>query len=130
VGLDTKVTNSSSSRSRERRWTFSLALILWATVLAAGSWQPLRPEGFHTGLAHRSIHIFCFGILALLADLVMSLRGRWIYNALGCLLLGVGLEVLQYFTYRISFEWSDIWNDGIGIGLGLALGLALRRVST
>ena len=72
-------------------------------------------------MLHGAEHAVAFGILALmLFSLCRNRRQKWVVT-LAMLCFAGGLELGQHRIYGQSFEWWDVWDDGIGILLALLL---------
>jgi hypothetical protein len=123
-----RIDPARGSKQWPRKPGFTFALIVWAMTLAIVSLQPARPELFRVGLAHRTAHMLCFGMLSLLATAVFTRNKALPATAAACWLFGIGLEVAQHFKYHIPLEWGDIRDDGIGIGILIGLRMLTRRV--
>ena len=76
---------------------------------------------------HGLEHAVAFGILALILLSLCRNRGqKWVVS-LAMLCFAAGLELGQHQIYGQSFEWWDVWDDGIGVLLALLL-LEFTRV--
>lgn len=101
------------------------ALLGWALVIAVvvGSLVPagvLRP--LTAALGDKALHAGSYCLLMIwFGGLYERAKHPWI--ALGLLLLGIGLDLLQLDTATRSFELADIAADAIGILVGLALSM-------
>ncbi len=108
-----------------RHWRgLLLALLIAVTVLA------LIPDPPTNGLPQgdKLNHLLAFGTLAAVASL--STREGWrraLTAAIGLLLYGGWIELVQTLLPWRSGEWLDLAADAVGIAIGLTAAALLRR---
>lgn len=95
---------------------------LWVACLLVASLQPVRLGIARAGtVSHLILHVFAFGIPALLMSLPDT-RRIWIWAAIASTLsLAAGIEVVQRLLYRHAFEWPDLAADVAGIAMAIVL---------
>lgn len=97
----------------------------WALVagVVLGSLLPGRALATFA-LEDKLVHAFSYCLLMIWFAGLYE-RRRHVVIAVGLLLLGALLDVLQGGVSSRSFEWLDVAANGLGIVLGLGLSLSL-----
>ncbi len=103
-------------------WRATLALLL-----AVITWLALTPKPPpEAGLLWDKLnHFGAFASLAVAG--YMGFQRRWVPVALGLLVYGGSIEVLQALTPTRVGDWVDLLADAIGIALGLGLAAVVAR---
>ena len=112
---------------RRRRWIFSLLSCLGVLAIVVVSFLPVRDKSsLHTrGRLHSPGHLVAFGLVAfLIGGSVRSPRAR-VVLAVVMVLLGFGVELGEYLTFKAPLEWKDVLMDVVGIAGGTLLALAV-----
>ena len=85
----------------------------------------------HTmGALHIWYHLALFIILGVLAVRSSAKPAVRCCLLLCAALLGLGIESLEAFRYRIPLEWYDVRTDIAGVAIGAILGWLLSRRAT
>ena len=113
-------------------WERAAVPAWYAAILAVilGSLWP-KPPDVLPGQSDKLIHLLMYLVLAFIP-------ARWFYPArkvsraaVFVFILGVVLEIGQYWSPGRFFDWADLAANVAGTGIGLALGMtALRMVRT
>ena len=74
----------------------------------------------------KMIHFFGYGTLAVVFILILRPL-HFIPGLIGLVGLGVGVEILQGYTFRTQ-EWGDIYANMLGVAVGGLLGLLVRGI--
>jgi len=69
---------------------------------------------------HGILHVLLFGVLGVLAVLSTARRYR-VLIILGCIGLGLAIEIAQSFVYPDAIEWRDVRDDAKGVIVFAAL---------
>jgi hypothetical protein len=112
------------SRDSIRGQYYRLAAVAYAVAITIGSLQPRRFRSIsHQSPLHPLFHVFIFGTLCVLATKGFAGKRAGLWIALGCFLLGLGIETAQHLIgmQPQQMEWNDVADDGIGIGLAVWL---------
>lgn len=72
-------------------------------------------------------HALSYGLLTVLGGLAYRHTGQFRWVVLGCVTLGIALELAQLFVPGRNGDVADAFANGIGAAAGLGLILALRR---
>ncbi|SDB81337.1 VanZ family protein [Williamwhitmania taraxaci] len=105
---------------------------LWIGALFVGALIPglgvgrVTIESFSFRADYLCHALAFFGIVAIftmaqLNDIVIFKRFAWIKLILLCIVLGISIEVLQYFIPGRSFNLFDILSNLVGLSFGLLL---------
>ncbi len=106
-----------------------LMLILWCISILIVIYYSLVPQvEFPVDFwnADKAYHCAAYGWLAILPMMGFTVRRLAISAALSMIILGILLEVGQYFIPGRSFSLLDIAANTIGVLLGIFLGDRLR----
>ena len=96
-------------------WWFAIALVTLGSLLPA-MLLPVVPEG-----GDKFEHLSGYGLLAAIAVQVFATRGALLRAAVGLVLLGVLLELVQGFlTSTRSMDAMDALANAAGVVLGMA----------
>jgi VanZ family protein len=114
-----------------RNWTTSwlprIAFWLFWPALALVIWGELTPHPPAMGESDKVLHFLAYFGLAGLASTALRYRRAVILAALGLILLGGVLEVLQMFTGRDAELLDEVANT-IGVLSGTCAGLLFLRL--
>lgn len=106
-----------------RLW-LTLSWLLIALIVFL-SLSPKVPDVMHFNHSDKLQHLAAYLVLSLwLANIYPKDRHR-LSLALGCVAMGVCLEVLQGLSGYRTFEYADMLANGIGVLLGWTLGKTL-----
>lgn len=106
------------------RWLFWLCVVAGVALALAPAPERKTPWFAH---ADKLQHTVSFAVLVGLGWRA-RLGPRW-RLAVGLLLLGAVIEVLQSFTATRTAEWADLLADAIGIAAGLGVASWIERRS-
>lgn len=101
-----------------RRLWMALGL-LWLLAGVVLSLIPMPPLPLNVDYADKWQHLLGLGLMMLYAGMLFPRERRW--AALGLLIYGIKIEMLQLLVPWRSAEWMDIVADALGIGLGWCL---------
>lgn len=106
------------------RWLFWLCVVAGVALALAPAPEHKAPWFAQADkLQHAASFAFLFGLGRLAR--FPSVR----HLALGLLVLGAAIEVMQSFTATRTAEWADLLADAIGIAVGLGIAARLERRS-
>lgn len=125
------MSGGDSSKSQIRRW-LSVGYIL---LLMALMWLPLGGMGIPMNnfvLGIRIDHLYHAAVYLPAVGLLSPLWGRHLlFTWLGCLLLCIVTESVQWLLPYRGFDINDLLANmiGVSLGLGMALLFHLKRVT-
>ena len=114
----------SDHESKSDKWSRPI-LILWGVSIGAVVFLSLVPRvelPVDFWNADKLYHCAAYGWLALLPVIGFAVRRTALYAALSAILLGILLEVGQYFVPGRMFSVPDILANMLGVILGIFLG--------
>ena len=111
---------------KELRWGRFWWLCDWAILLAVVLGSLIPPNEFPKPVAlfnDKVLHFVAYFLMAFwFAGSLERRRYPWV--AIGLLVLGAAIEVLQYFMgFGRDADWRDFVADGLGVALGLGIAL-------
>jgi VanZ family protein len=112
---------SKWSRSIIFLWFISICIVIYYSLIP----QVEFPINFWN--ADKLYHCAAYGWLAVLPIMGFSLRRFALPAALSMILLGVLLEIGQYYIPGRTFSLLDITANSLGVILGIILGNDLRK---
>jgi len=119
----------SDHESKSDKWSRPI-LILWGVSICAVVFLSLVPRvelPVDFWNADKLYHCAAYGWLALLPVMGFADRRTALYAALSAILLGMLLEVGQYFVPGRMFSVPDILANMLGVILGIFLGRFIRK---
>ena len=119
----------SDHESKSDKWSRPI-LILWGVSICAVVFLSLVPRvelPVDFWNADKLYHCAAYGWLALLPVIGFADRRTALYAALSAILLGMLLEVGQYFVPGRMFSVPDILANMLGVILGIFLGRFIRK---
>ncbi len=78
--------------------------------------------------ADKVAHALAFFLLGLLADLAVPGRRFDWENFLSLLLVGIGIEILQFYTCYRTASLADLVADAIGLGIYFMIRPRVRKI--
>ncbi len=114
-------------RNWSLRWLPHAAFWLFWPALIIVVWGELTPHPPHIQASDKLLHFIAYFGLAGLASTALRYRRAIVLAALGLIVLGGALEVLQMFTGRDAELLDEIAN-GIGVLSGTCAGLLVLRL--
>jgi len=119
----------SDHEAKSDKWSRPI-LILWGVSIGAVVFLSLVPRvelPVDFWNADKLYHCAAYGWLALLPVIGFADRRTALYAALSAILLGILLEVGQYFVPGRMFSVPDILANMLGVILGIFLGRFIRK---
>lgn len=102
-------------------WVFSMVIVIWLSLTPKVEF----PIDFWN--ADKLYHCAAYAWLAWLPMIGFGNRSRALTASLSMILLGVALEIGQYYVPGRTFSFLDMTANGLGTMLGLFAGRCLRK---
>jgi len=126
------VTYSEMIKDSERtvlKWK-QVILCLWVLSMVAISYASLFPRldvPMDFWNADKFYHFLAYGWLALLPPLCFEEHRTAVIASLSMILLGILLEICQYYIPGRLFSWYDVAANSAGVIASLSIGKGLRN---
>ena len=121
--------NRSGYNMEFSKWS-RIILLLWGISICIVIYYSLIPKvefPINFWNADKLYHCAAYGWLALLPMIGFAIRRVALTAALSMIILGVLLEIGQYYIPSRSFELLDIMANSLGVILGIFLGHYLKK---
>lgn len=115
------------TRKRLTELSRTAALILFWPAVALVVWGEMRPPSENPQVWDKLLHFTAYFGLSGIAYLALGGGRRALWAALGLIVLGGALEIVQGMTGRDMSAWDEVANT-IGVVVGVIAAFAYMRV--
>lgn len=102
-------------------------LPLTVLFLSIITYLSLKPQGPQSPISHADKIYHCIAYAGLTLPLALKRPSFWIVGAMGLILFGGAIELIQPYTGR-SADWLDFIANGLGVVIAVAASYLKRYV--
>ena len=107
---------------------FRMYSLKWPALWITGAWLLVGtivclslvrlPDGFPTSGGDKMMHVAAYALMMFCFMQIYVVRTYRVLIAIGLVLLGISLEILQGYTGYRAFEYADMLANSLGVFVG------------